>query len=263
MKQPKQKEETEEELPGRELTEEEVKKLDESEKVKESWQPKTEIGKKVKDGEIKNIDELLDSGIRILEPEIVDLLLPNLETLALAVGQSKGKFGGGKKSIWKQTQKKTKEGNKPKFAILIAIGDKNGHIGIGYGKSKETVPARLKALGKAKLNLIKIRRGCGSWACSCKESHSIPFKITGKEGSSEITLIPAPKGTSIKTEEEVKKLLNLAGIKDVYSKTKGQTKTKLNLIKATINALEKLSKVKVPESNIKKLGLVEGSTCAK
>src|SRR3990167_3395174 len=88
------------------------------EAVLEKWVPKTELGKMVKSGEIKNIDQILDSGKRILESEIIDSLLPNLEYDLIMIGQSKGKFGGGKRSIWKKTQKKTKEGNKPKFATV-------------------------------------------------------------------------------------------------------------------------------------------------
>ena len=57
------------------------------------------------------------------------------------------------------------------------MGNKNGVIGVGYGKSKETVPAREKAFRNAKLNIFKIRRGCGSWECMCGEPHSIPFMI--------------------------------------------------------------------------------------
>jgi small subunit ribosomal protein S5 len=225
---------------------------------KEAWQPKTELGKKVKSGEIKNIDEILDKGFKILEPEIVDILVPNLQSDLLAIGQSKGKFGGGKRSIWRQTQKKTKEGNKPKFGTLAVVGNKNGYIGIGYGKSKETVPAREKAIKQAKINLIKIRRGCGSWECNCTQSHSIPFKLIGKTGSIQIKLMPAPKGTGISTEKEIKKIIELAGIKDIYSKSRGQTRTKINFIMACFNALKQSTSIKVKQEFNKKLGIVEG-----
>ncbi|MBI4153967.1 30S ribosomal protein S5, partial [Candidatus Woesearchaeota archaeon] len=135
---------------------------------KSLWTPKTSLGRKVKDGEITHIDTILNNGWKILEPEIVDALLPNLRNDILAIGQSKGKFGGGKRSIWRQTQKKSKEGNKMSFTAMVIIGDKDGYVGLGTGKAKETVPAREKALRSAKLNVIKIRRGCGSWACGCK-----------------------------------------------------------------------------------------------
>ena len=225
----------------------------------ESWKPKTQLGRKVKNKEITDIDQILDSGIRILEAEIVDMLLPNSETTLIMVGQSKGKFGGGKRSIWKTTQKKTKEGNKPKFATLAVIGDRNGHIGIGYGKAKETVPAREKALRYAKLNLIKIRRGCGSWACGCGHYHSIPFKVEGKCGSVRINLLPAPRGTGLAVERETQKLMELSGIKDLYSRSEGQTRTKINMIYAAFEALRNLSKVKMPQDYAKIAGVIEGS----
>ena len=166
--------------------------------------------------------------------------------------------GGGKRSIWKQTQKKTKEGNKPKFATVAVVGNKNGYIGLGYGKAKETVPAREKAIRSAKLNIMKIRRGCGSWACACGESHSIPLKTTGKCGSVELTLIPAPKGTNLCVQKELIKILGLAGFKDIYSKTKGKTNTSINLVKACTDALNKLNSMKLNEAFIKKCGLKEG-----
>lgn len=225
---------------------------------KEAWQPKTELGKKVKSGEIKSIDKILDQGLKILEPEIIDCLIPNLESDLISIGQSKGKFGGGKRSIWRQTQKKTSEGNKPKFSTLAVIGNKDGYIGIGWGKARETVPAREKAIRSAKLNIIKIRRGCGSWECGCNEPHSVPFKVSGKCGSVKIDILPAPKGTSLSIEENCKKLLEIAGIKDVYSKTFGQTKIKINLISACFEALKNLSKTKVNKEYLKEKKIIEG-----
>lgn len=208
------------------------------------WLPKTEIGKKVKSGEIKDIDEILISGKRILEAEIVDSLLPNLEYELITIGQSKGKFGGGKRSIWKATQKKTKEGNKPNFATIAVVGNRNGYVGIGYGKAKETVPAREKALRQAKLNIMKVNFGCGSWDCGCGEQHSIPVKVSGKCSSVVVELIPAPKGTALCIHKELRKILALAGIKDIYSKTYGKTSTQINLVKACIEALKELSRIK-------------------
>lgn len=224
----------------------------------EGWHPKTTLGRSVKEGTISDVEDLLDSGKKILESTIVDALLPNMTTELLFVGQSKGKFGGGQKRVFKQTQKKTQEGNKPKFATMAVVGNKDGIVGIGYGKSKETVPGREKAIRKAKLNIIKIRRGCGSWECKCGEPHSIPFQVEGKCSSVEIKLMPAPKGTGLCIESECAKILELAGIKDVWSKTKGQTKTKSNLIKACFAALKELMKVKVPHNFEKDHNIIEG-----
>ncbi|MBI2106330.1 30S ribosomal protein S5 [Candidatus Woesearchaeota archaeon] len=224
---------------------------------KEAWKPKTEIGRKVKSGEIKSMEEIFNSGKKILESKIVDALISNLESEFIDVGQSKGKFGGGKRSIWRQTQKKTKEGNKPKFTTLIVVGNRDGYVGLGRGKAKETMPAREKALHQAKLNLIQIVRGCGSWA-GVPDTNSIPFAVEGKCGSVKLRLMPAPKGTGLCVENQCKKMLALAGIKDIYSKTFGQTKIKINLMEACFDALKNLSLVKVKQEHLEKLGYKEG-----
>jgi small subunit ribosomal protein S5 len=223
----------------------------------ESWKPKTLVGKKVKSKEITDIDQILDSDAKIMEAEIVDALMPNLESDLLLIGQSKGKFGGGQRRVFKQTQKKTKEGNKPSFATCAVVGDHRGHVGIGYGKSRETVPAREKALRKAKLNVIKIRRGCGSWQCNCKEAHSIPFEVQGKCGSVKVTLIPAPKGTGLCTASEIAKVLKLAGVSDLWSRTEGKTTSRINLTIAMIDALKKLMTTKVQQRYKEKLNITE------
>ena len=114
---------------------------------------------------------------------------------------------------------------------------------LGYDKAKETVPARQKAVRKAKINVFKVKRSCGSFDCVCKEPHSIPYEIEAKTGSVIIKLMPAAKGTGLVIEDECKKILALAGIKDIHSKTRGHTKTKFNLAKACIRALKKLSDV--------------------
>lgn len=225
---------------------------------RESWTPVTVLGRAVKSGEVTDIESVLNSGRAILEAEIVDCLLSNLESDLLAIGQSKGKFGGGKRTIWRQTQKKTPEGNKPSFATLTVIGNRNGYVGAGYGKARETVPARGKALRDAKLNLIKIKRGCGSWECHCGTAHSLPFKVAGKCGSVVIELMPAPKGTGLCIERECSKMLALAGVKDVYSKVLGHTGTKLNTIMACFDALQKISFVKIKLEYHKSMGIVEG-----
>jgi len=218
-------------------TKEEIEK---EEKIAK-WDPKKEIGREVKAGKIKEIDEIFRHGRRIIESEIFDVLLPNLEFDLIKIGQSKGKFGGGKRRAWRQTQKKTSEGNRPSFAAMVVVGDRKGHVGVGMEKAKETLPAREKAKRKAKLNIIKIKLGCGSFDCGCGTNHSIPFKVEGKCSSARIILIPAPKGTGLVVDDEVKKILKLAGIKDIYSKTFGQTRTKYNLITACINALKKIN----------------------
>jgi len=225
---------------------------------KESWKPKTTLGIKVKEGEIDDIEDILNNRFKILEHHIVDILMPDLNTELLLVGQSKGKFGGGQRRVFRQTQKKTREGNKPRFGTLSIVGNEDGYVGIGYGKSKETVPAREKAIRNAKLNLIKIVRGCGSWQCGCKNPHSVPFTVEGKCGSVKIKLISAPRGTGLCIEKECAKILKIAGIKDVWSQTFGQTKTKLNLINACFDALKRLTEMKIQKETAENLGIVEG-----
>jgi len=225
---------------------------------KNTWIAKTELGRKVLAGEITDIDTILDSGKLILESNIVDYLLPGLETDLLLVGQAKGKFGGGQRRAFKQTQKKTSEGNKLHFAAMAIVGNRNGYVGIGYGKAKETVPAREKAIRNAKLNIFKIRRGAGTWESDSKDPTSIPFKVTGKNGAAQITLIPAPKGTGLVIEKECSKILRLAGIQDIRSMVK-QPKTKINIIKACVEALKKLSQVKIRQIDKENLSIVSGS----
>jgi len=206
----------------------------------ENWKPKTRLGHLVKDKKIKNIDEVLKQ--RVLEPEIIDSLL-TLTSDILNIGQAKGKFGGGKRRAWRQTQKKTSEGNVPTFTCMSVVGNKDGYIGLDLGKAKETLPARAKSLRRAKLNIIKIKRGCGSFDCTCGGEHSVPFIVEGKSGSCTVKLMPAPQGTGLVIGDECKRLLKLAGIKDVYSVSSGQIRTTINLAKACMEALKKTTKM--------------------
>ncbi|MBT4258091.1 30S ribosomal protein S5 [archaeon] len=208
------------------------------EEIVAAWTPKTKLGQQTKDGKIKSIDEILDNNQKILESQIVDALV-NLKSDLISIGQAKGKFGGGKRRAWRQTQRKTREGNVPTFSTLAVIGDENGHIGIGGGKAMETLPARDKAIRKAKINIQKITRDCAGFDCSCDDAHTVPFEVTGKCGSVRVTLIPAAQGTGLVVANELKKVLKLAGIKDVHSKVFGRSRTTFNLVKACIAALEK------------------------
>jgi len=209
----------------------------------DNWVPKTELGKQVRAGKIKNIDEILESGRKIMESEITDLLIPGLQTDVLFIGQAKGKFGGGKRRAFRQTQKKTKEGNVLTFGVMAVVGDGHGHIGLGYGRATETLPAKEKAIRKAKLNIVKIMRGCASFDCSCKEEHSIPLTVSGKCSSVSVELIPAPQGTGLVINNELKKILRAAGIKDIYSKCSGKVRTTFNAGKACMIALNKIGEI--------------------
>jgi small subunit ribosomal protein S5 len=223
-----------------------------------AWQPKTSLGQKVKSGSITDIDQILDSGLKIMEATIADVLLPGMQNDLLMVGQAKGKFGGGQKRVFKQTQQKTPEGNKPSFQCFAIVGNGNGYVGVGKGKAKDTVPAREKALRNAKLNIFKIVRGCGSWECGCKLPHSIPFAVEGKCGSVRIRLMPAPKGKGLTMEQETGKILRFAGIKDVWSKTDGTVRTTTNLIGAVVDALKKLNTTKINPAHAERVARTPG-----
>ncbi len=209
------------------------------------WVPRTELGRKVRAGKIKDIDEVLREGKKIMEPEIVDLLVPGLMVDTLFIGQAKGKFGGGKRRAFRQTQKKTQEGNVLTFGVMAVVGDGHGHIGLGYGRAAETLPAKEKAVRKAKLGIVKIPRGCASYNCSCDEEHSIPLAVEGKCSSVVIRLMPAPQGTGLVVGNEMKKILKLAGIKDVYSQTEGKIRTTFNAAKALMVALNKIGEMRI------------------
>jgi small subunit ribosomal protein S5 len=211
----------------------------------ERWLPRTELGQLVRAGKVENIDEVLREGRKIMEPEIVDLLVPGLKADTLFIGQAKGKFGGGKRRAFRQTQKKTKEGNVLTFGVMAVVGDGHGHVGIGYGRAAETLPAREKATRKAKLNIVKVQRGCASFDCSCEEEHSIPLAVEGKCGSVRVKLMPAAQGTGLVIGDEMKKILKAVGIKDVHSKTSGKTKTTFNAAKALMIALNKIGEARV------------------
>ena len=208
---------------------------------KKEWIPRTELGKRVKGGEIKTIDELIDNGIRLTEPEIVDTLIPDIEEDFLEIGQSKGKFGGGKRKIYRHTQKKVREGSRIKFAFLAVVGNRNGYVGVGYGGSRKSNSARELSVKNAKLNLTRITRGCGSWECTCGQQHSLPFKTTGKYGSITVSLLPAPKGTGLVASNEAKKILRLAGISDVWARMDGETRTRVNMLRAVYMALKNIN----------------------
>jgi len=164
----------------------------------------------------------------------------------ILIGQAKGKFGGGKRRAWRQTQKKTKEGNVLTFSSMAIVGDKKGHIGVGFGRAKETLPSREKAMRNAKLNIIKINLGFESPESELKGAipHTVPFKVEGKTGSVRITLWPAARGTGLVIGDECKKVLKLVGIKDIYSKSDGKTKTTFNLVKSCIDALSKTTEMR-------------------
>lgn len=126
----------------------------------------------------------------------------------------------------------------------MAVGNADGYVGIGSAKAKQMRNAIDKAIVDAKLNLIPVKRGCGSWECKCDRPHSVPFKVVGKAGSVEVMLLPAPRGTGLVAGDVGKVVLKLAGIKDVWTRTRGETRTAANFAKAVYEALKQTYKVK-------------------
>jgi small subunit ribosomal protein S5 len=209
----------------------------EKEKVfdKDLWLPKTELGKKVKSGEVSSLDDVFKLGKKIMEPEIIDYFIPELQMKVIDV---------------KKTTRVTRAGRHFSFRVSVIIGDGNGHIGVGTGKNIERIIAQQKAIKEAKLNLVPIKRGCGSWECNCSKKHSVPYKIIGKCSSLRVELLPAPNGIGLAASDTIKPVLTLVGIKDVWSNTRGATDTKLNFVRATIDALYKISELKSREPSV-------------
>jgi small subunit ribosomal protein S5 len=153
----------------------------------------------------------------------------------------------------------TDSGRRVKFVITVAVGNNDGFVGFGQAKGKEVGSSIRKAIENAKLNIIEIRRGCGSWECGCGKAHTVPFAVSGKSGSVEITLRPAPQGIGLATGNVAKKILTLAGVKDCWAFTKGKTKTTVNYAKAVFNALEENAEMRVLKSQIMKVGIKSGA----
>mgnify|MGYP001773546545 CR=1 FL=1 len=204
------------------------------------WIPKTKIGKEVLEGKITSIDEIFEMGEKIKEPEIADKLL-NLKTEIIWIGGSPGKGGGIKRTPTKRTTRMHRSGRRYKISAMVVVGDEDGHVGVGQGIGLTNQIAIDKAIRNAKLNIIPVSRGCGSWRCRCNEPHSIKRKTEGKAGSVRILLMPAPRGAGLVCSDELKKFFKLAGIKDIWTKSFGKTKTRNNHILAAFDALKKLN----------------------
>ena len=218
--------------------------IPEAQSVAVQWTPKTKLGRLVQEGKIKTMSDALKSGLPLREPEIVDLLLPELDDEVIDVNM---------------VQRMTDSGRRVKFVITVAVGNNDGFVGFGQAKGKEVGSSIRKAIDNAKLNIIEIKRGCGSWECGCRKPHTVPFAVKGKSGSVEITLKPAPRGLGLATGNVAKKILTLAGIKDCWAFTRGKTKTTVNYAKAVFNALLANAEMRVTPSEINKIGITQGS----
>ncbi len=190
----------------------------------ESWIPRTKLGKMILERKISSIEELFMEGLKIREPEIVDVLLPDLQEEVINIGL---------------VQKQTDAGEKSQFRAIVVVGNRNGYVGLGSGKAKQVRSAIEKAAVDARLNITPVRRGCGSWECGCGKPHSLPFQVHGDCGGVEIVLIPGPRGLGIVASEAAKIILGLAGVKDCWTKSYGSTRTVPSFAFAVFDALKK------------------------
>ncbi|MBN1389233.1 MAG: 30S ribosomal protein S5 [Candidatus Thermoplasmatota archaeon] len=198
------------------------------------WVPRTQLGMMVKGGHIRTLSEALNCGLPLRESQIVDTLMGDtLVDEVLKVNM---------------VQRMTDSGRRTRFSITVVVGNVNGYVGLGSARGKEVGPTIKKAIDNAKLNMIELVRGCGSWECGCMNPHSLPFKVIGKSGSTEVTLRPAPRGVGLAVGDVAKKILKLAGINDVWGFSRGQTKTTVNNARAVIDALKGTNLVKVQRS---------------
>ena len=115
-----------------------------------------------------------------------------------------------------------------RFAAIVVVGDRKGRVGIGTGKAKEMPDAVKKATLAASKNLIKVE---------LIDNRTISHEITVKEGAVKVMLKPAAEGTGVKAGGPVRDVLELAGVKDVLSKSLGAS-TKVNMARATLKALK-------------------------
>jgi len=197
----------------------------------------------VYDSEITTMSDALATKLPLREPEIVDILLPELQDEVIDLNM---------------VQRMTDSGRRVRFAVTCAVGNGDGFIGVGRAKGKEVGPSIRKAIDNAKLNIIEIKRGCGSWECGCGNPHTLPFEARGSSGSVRVTLKPAPRGISLATGDVAKSLLTLAGIKDAWGFAKGHTKTKVNYALATFEALKSTSELRISEEQQQRLRITAG-----
>jgi len=197
----------------------------------EEWTPRTRLGRLVLEGKISSLEEAFAEGMKVREPEIVDMLLPNLQEEVIHV------------SI---VQKQTDAGEKTRFKSIVVVGNGDGYIGLGSGKADQVRTAIEKAASDARLNITLVRRGCGSWECGCGQPHSLPFETVGRSGSVTIRIIPGPRGLGLVASEIAKVILRLAGIKDCWTRSYGQTRTVPSFAYAVFDALKKTYEIVTP-----------------
>lgn len=181
------------------------------------------MGRLVQAGKVKSLDDIFANSWPIKEVEIVDQLTD------------------GGKSLREETmkvmpvQKQTTAGQRMRMKCWVLVGDGKGHVGLGSKAHKELQVAMQAATRRAKMAIIPVRMGY--WGNKIGDPHTVPMKITGKEGSVRIRLVPAPRGTGIVAPYASKKVLEFAGVVDCYTQSRGCTRTKGNFLHATFNAM--------------------------
>ena len=190
----------------------------------------TKLGRLVKAGKIKSIQEIFLHSLPIKEHQITEEFLKDLYDEVIKIIS---------------VQKQTKAGQRTRFKAVIAVGDKNGHVGIGVKVAQEVQIAIREGLQIAKKNVIPVRRGY--WGNKIGAPHTIPGVTTGKCGSVKVKFIPAPRGTGIVSGPTSKKLLQFAGIQDCFTHSRGHTSTTENFLKAAYYALRNLYGILTPD----------------
>ena len=188
------------------------------------WIPCTKLGRLVKENKIASLEEVFLYSIPIKEHQIVDQFI---------------KEGTLKEEVMKvfPVQKASSAGQRTRFKAFTIVGDGEGHIGVGSRVGKEVAVAMRASQVAAKLGIVPVRRGY--WGNKIGLPHTVPLKVTGRSGSVSVRLVPAPRGTGIVAAPVPTKILQFAGIQDVYTSSKGSTKTQSNFIMATFYALRK------------------------
>jgi len=182
--------------------------------------PATKLGRLVKEGKINKLEQIYLYSLPVKESQIIDTFLPELKDEVLKI---------------MPVQKQTRAGQRTRFKAFVVVGDHNGHVGLGVKCSKEVATAIRASIILAKLAVAPVRRGY--WGNRIGLPHTVPTKVTGKCGSVRVRLVPAPRGTGIVSSGVPKKLLQFAGIEDVYTASGGHTKTLGNFAKATFAAI--------------------------
>lgn len=185
----------------------------------EKWVPVTKLGRLVFEGKINSLEQIYLHSLPIKEYQIIDKLVgPSLKDEVMKI---------------MPVQKQTRAGQRTRFKAFVVVGDGDGHVGLGVKCSKEVATAIRGAIILAKLSVIPVRRGY--WGNKIGSAHTVPCKVTGKCGSVTVRMVPAPRGAGIVAARVPKKVLQFAGIIDVYTSSRGSTKTLGNFVKVFID----------------------------